>query len=66
MFEAIEQSIAARPADINAQYVAAVQLFFDGRLELARAAFQRALKLGEPASNIDPFLKPSPLDELDI
>jgi hypothetical protein len=66
MFEALEQAIAARPADINAQYAAAVQLFFDGRLELARAAFQRALKLGEAASNTEPFLKPSPLDELDI
>jgi hypothetical protein len=66
MFEAIEQALAARPANANAQYVAAVQLFFDGRLELARTAFQRALKLGEAASNIEPFLKSSPLDELDI
>jgi hypothetical protein len=66
MFEAVERALAARPADVNTRYVAAVQLFFDGRLELARTALQRASKLGEPASNIEPFLKPSPLDELDI
>ena len=66
MFEAVERAIAARPADVNAQYVAAVQLFFDGRLELARTALERASKLGEAASNIEPFLKPTPLDELDI
>jgi hypothetical protein len=66
MFEAIERALAARPNDINVLYVAAVQLYFDERPELARTSFRLALKLGEAASNIEPFLKPSPLDELDI
>jgi tetratricopeptide (TPR) repeat protein len=66
MFEAIERMVAARPADINTQYVAAVQHFFDGRLEQARTELEHALKLGEPASNIEPFLKAPALEELDI
>lgn len=66
MFDAIDQAIAARPADINVLYVAAVQIFFEGRLQLARTSFEHALKLGEPASNIEPFLKTSALGELDI
>jgi hypothetical protein len=66
MFEAVVRALGARPADVNVQYVAAVQFYFDGRFEPARTALERALKLGEAASNIEPFLKPSPLDELDI
>jgi hypothetical protein len=66
MFEAIARAIEARPDDINAQYVAGVQLFFDGRQEQARKWFERARKLGEAASNIEPYLKASPPGELDI
>jgi len=66
MFDAIEQAIAARPEGLNTQYVAAVQFFFDGRQEQARTALKQAAKLGEPASNIEPFLKAPALEELDI
>lgn len=66
MFEALARALKARPDDVNTQYAAAVQLFFDARLEQARASFERARQLGEAVSYIEPFLKASPAGELDI
>jgi tetratricopeptide (TPR) repeat protein len=66
MFEALERALEARPDDVNVQYAAAVQFFFDGRQEKARASFERARKLGDAAVYIEPYLKRSAPQELDI
>jgi tetratricopeptide (TPR) repeat protein len=65
MLEALKRSLDAQPDDVNVQYAAAVQFFFDGRAEQARTALKRARELGEAASNIDPYLRRA-LEELDI
>jgi tetratricopeptide (TPR) repeat protein len=65
MFEALKHALDARPDDATALYVAAVQLFFDGQQEPARASFDRARKLGEAAPYVEPYLKRAS-QELDI
>ena len=66
MFAALERVLEARPDDVDAQYVAGVQFFFDGRHDQARSSFERARKLGEAATQIEPYLKSLQQGELDI
>jgi hypothetical protein len=71
--EAMLVTVATRaaelPADVDLQFVAGVQHYFDGQFEKARGYFEQAQRLGEAARNIEAFLKvmaPQAAGELDI
>jgi hypothetical protein len=72
MLDAVQQAAAAQVEDVNVQFVAGVQFFFDGQQEKARTFFERAKELGEAAAFTEPFLKllaapaPAPEVELDL
>ena len=56
--DTLQRIAEAQPGDVNVQFVAGVQYFFDGQVEQAGKYFERVKALGEPAQNVDPFLKP--------
>jgi tetratricopeptide (TPR) repeat protein len=68
--DTLQRMAEVQPDDVNVQFVAGVQFFFDGQVEQARKHFERAKALGEPAQNVEPFLKarqaPDPAGEMDI
>jgi hypothetical protein len=70
MLDALRRAAAAQLDDVNVQFVAAVQYFFNGQEQESRTHFERAKALGEPAATMEPFLRllkaPAPDAELDI
>jgi tetratricopeptide (TPR) repeat protein len=56
--DTLQRIAEAQPGDVNVQFTAGVQFFFDGQVEQAKKYFERAKALDEPAQNVDPFLKP--------
>jgi tetratricopeptide (TPR) repeat protein len=57
MLVTVTTRAAELPADVDLQFVAGVQHFFDGQFEKARPYFEGARRRGEPARYVEGFLK---------